>query len=471
MSFAGTREKLLAGDNRLTFDDKSESRGLFEIVQTGGKFIIEANRAGSLGQGILILRVHNVYNVRVKINVVGYSSLQLTAVPYPYVNQSNSTLASLKRIGSYHGNFQQAAMKLKMILTDNSSHDVSMATAASFSVVSSEIGVKASFGPSPKNVLFVDRKSGSGKLQVCGKFFGKVSTDLELEVSSRVLTVNRLLEVQINGLKNHTLRGLSLSTRAQIQVVLLMNDSSVLGVQNFSAFPGLVNFTTSNPYAAEVGSGSGIVTLVSDYHDFVTVKVTPLQGSAEPKVIQFYCNIVPPVGGVDIGQEFGPALPVLRANQRVKIPVRVNQGRSKLLAYDVKISYNDRQAHLVDLGISTVYSLTKGQLRLADVVNPEDSSSHIADLVFDTLVDGPLNIQASVSILIDNKLGYIGKSKSTPVHCTEQPLGDITGDCMFDIQDAAYVMAYAFAQERNFVDEFGQTLSKRVSSKVVSKKY
>lgn len=465
----GTRENLSADDQRLTFDDKSESHGLFNAKRAEDKVLIEANRTGSLGRGILIVRVHNVYDVRVTINVVGYSSLQLTALPYPYINQPNSTLISLRRIGGFHGNFQHAALNLSLKLTDNSTFDVSTTTAASFSVVSNDIGVKASFAISAKNVLLVDRNSSNGMFRVCGRFSGRASKDLELEVSSRVLTVNRILEAQLRGLKNHTLLGLPHSTKAQIQVVFLMNDSSVVAVENFTTFHGLVNFTTSNPQVTNVGSTSGVVTLESDYHDSVTVKVTPLQGLGETKLIHFFCNTVPQVGGVDIGQEYGPALPVIKANRRITIPVRVKQGTFRLLAYDIKVSYNDRQARLVELKRSGVYSHTKGQLLIADVINPDKPSTHVADLVFDALVDGSLSIQASVNTLIDDKLGYIGNHELRTAQCTEKPLGDVNEDCIFDIQDPAYVMAFTLAQEKNFADEFGQTLLKKMSTKEVSK--
>ena len=465
----GTKENLSGDDQRLTFDDKSESHGLFKVTKADGKVVIEANRIGSLGQGILIVRVHNVYNVRVTINVVGYSSLQLTALPYPYINQPNSTLTSLRRIGGFHGSFQQVALNLSLELTDNSTFDVSTTTAASFSVVSNDVGVKASFAISAKNVLLVDRNSSNGMLRVCGRFFGRASKDLELEVSSRVLTVKRIIEAQLSGLENHTLLGLAHSTKAQIQVVFLMNDSSVVVVQNFTTFHGLVNFTTSNPQVTSVGGVSGVVTLESDYYDFVTVKVTPLQGLAESKLIHFYCNTVPQVGGVDIGQEYGPALPLVKANQRITIPVRVNQGTFRLLAYDIKVSYNDRQARLVELRRSGVYSHTKGHLHIADIINPHKPSTHVADLVFDALVDGTLSIQASVNMLIDDKLGYIGNHELRPAQCMEKPLGDVNEDCIFDIQDPAYVMAFTLAQEKNFADEFGQTLRKKMSTKEVSK--
>lgn len=465
----GTKENLSGDDQRLTFDDKSESHGLFKATKADGKVVIEANRIGSLGQGILIVRVHNFYNVRVTVNVVGYSSLQLTALPYPYINQPNSTLTSLRRIGGFHGNFQQVALNLSLELTDNSTFDVSTTTAASFSVVSNDVGVKASFAISAKNVLLVDRNSSNGMLRVCGRFFGRASKDLELEVSSRVLTVKRIIEAQLSGLKNHTLLGLAHSTKAQIQVVFLMNDSSVVVVQNFTTFHGLVNFTTSNPQVTSVGSVSGVVTLESDYYDFVTVKVMPLQGLAESKLIHFYCNTVPQVGGVDIGQEYGPALPVIKANQRITIPVRVNQGTFRLLAYDIKVSYNDTQARLVELRRSGVYSHTKGHLHIADIINPHKPSTHVADLVFDALVDGTLSIQASVNMLIDDKLGHIGNHELRPAQCIEKPLGDVNEDCIFDIQDAAYVMAFTLAQEKNFANEFGQTLRKKMSTKEVSK--
>jgi len=455
----------------LTYDDNSESHGLFRIVQIDGKKVIEANRAGLLGQGVLIVRVHNVYNVRVKIDIVGYSSLKLRAVPYPLVNQSNVTLSSLKRIGSYLGNYQQAALQIYLLLTDNSTYDVSMMTSASFEVVSNDVGVKVSFGPNPKNLLSADKQSAAGWISICGKFSGKTSPSFDLEVSTDVLSVNQILAVELNGLRNQTLVGLAHFTKAQFQGDFLMNDSSVLRIQDFVKFSDLVTFTISNAQAASVDSKSGVVTLNSDYHDIVTVTVKPLQGIAKQTFVYFYCNTVPPVGGVDLGQEVGPALPPLTANHRITIPVRVNPGMSKLLAYDVKISYDFNKVSLVAIKRAKVYSHTEGQLHLADVTNPNNISSHIADLIFDTKSGGVLNIQASVSMLIDQKLDFIGVGNNKPAikQCAELPLGDLTADCVFDIQDAAYTMAYSLAQERNFIGEFEQSLFKKTTAKMVIK--
>lgn len=465
---AGNKEKLPSGDSRLTFDDKSESHGLFTVVRADSKNIIKANSAGLLGQGVLIVRVHNVYNVRVTINVVGYSSLQLTGVPYPIIEGSNATLTSLKRIGSLNGNVQLAALKLCLVLTDKSTYDVSTMTSTSFRVVSNDVGVKVSVGLIPKNVLFVDRRSTSGYMSFRGQFSGKESGNLVLEVSTEVITVNEILAVEIIGLRNQTLLGPVLSTQAQVQVDFVMNDSSLLRVQNFSAFPGLVTFKISHAEAASVDRVMGVVTLLSDYHDLVTVTVTPFQGLAKPKHAQLYCNTVPPVGGVDIGQEYGPAIPTLIANQRVTIPVRVNPGKSNLLAFDLKVSYDDSQVRFVELKRSSAYSHTKGQLHLADVTNPDDASPHVAGLVFDTLLDGVLSIQASVNMLIDERLGYIGNFAPAVTSCKALPLGDANADCVFDIRDAAFTMAYSLVQEKNFVGEFEQTMSKGTTDKMVS---
>lgn len=467
----GKQEKLSPTDSRLTFDDNSESRGLFSIVQIDGKKVIEANRAGLLGQGVLIVRVHNVYSVRVKIDVVGYSSLTLRAVPYPLVNQSNALLSSLKRIGSYLGNYQMAALQMHLLLTDNSTYDVSMMTSASFEFVSNDIGVNVSLGPNPKNLLSADKQSTAGWLSICGKFSGKMSPSFDLEVSTDVISVNQILAVELNGLRNETLLGLAHSTKAQIQGDFRMNDSSVFRIQDFVKFSDLVTFAISSVQAATVDSKSGVVTLNSDYHDIVTVTVTPLQGIAKQKFVHFYCNTVPPVGGVDIGQEVGPALPPITANHTITIPVRVNTGMSKLLAYDVKISYDFNKVRLVAIKRAKVYSHTEGILHLADVTDPDNVSSHIADLIFDTKSGGELNFQASVSTLIDQKLDFIGVGNNKPAikQCADLPLGDVTADCVFNIQDAAYTMAYSLAQERNFNGKFEKSLFKKTTAKMVRK--
>ena len=400
--------------------------------------------------------------------MVGYSSLQLTAIPYPIIEGLNATLTSLKRIGSHHGNVQLAALKLCLVLTDRFTTDVSTMTSTSFRVVSNDVGVKVAVGPIPKNVLFVDKTSTSGYMSFSGQFSGRESGNLVLEVSTEVTTVNEILAMEIIGLRNQTLLGPALSTQAQVQVDFVMNDTSVLRVQNFSAFSGLVAFKISHAQAASVDRVTGVVTLLSDYHDLVTVTVTPLQGLGETKHVQLYCNTVPPVGGVDIGQEYGPAIPALIANQKVTIPVRVNPGRSNLLAFDLKILYNDSQVRFVELKISSAYSRTKGQLRLADVINPDDASPHAADLIFESLVDGVLSIQASVNMLIDERLGFTGNFAPTVTSCNVLPLGDANADCVFDIRDAAFTMAYSLAQEKNFVGEFEQTMSKSTTDKMVS---
>ena len=463
----GNKEKLSSDDSRLTFDDRSESRGLFTVVRADDKKIIKANSGGLVGQGVLIVRVHNVYNVHVTVNVVGYSSLQLTAVPYPIIERSNATLTSLKRIGSHHGNVQLAALKLCLVLTDKSTTDVSTMTSTSFRVVSNDVGVKVSAGPIPQNVLFVDRTSTSGYMRFRGQFSGRESGDVILEVSTEVLTVNEILAIEIIGLRNRTLLG-PVFTQAQVQVDFVMNDSSVLRVQNFSAFSGLVTFKISHAEAASVDRVTGVVTLLSDYYDLVTVTVTPLQGLGVTKHVQVYCNTVPPVGGVDIGQEYGPAIPTLTASQRVTLPVRVNPGKSNLLAFDLKILYNDSQVRFVELKRSSAYSHTKGQLYLVDVTNPDNGSPHVADLVFESLVGGVLSIQASVNMLIDERLGFIANFAPTVTSCNVLPLGDTNADCVFDIRDAAFTMAYSLAKERNFVGEFEQTMSKSTTDRMVS---
>lgn len=346
-----------------------------------------------------------------------------------------------------------------------------MMTSASFEVVSNDVGVKVSLGPNPKNLLSADKQSVAGWISISGKFSGKISPSFHLEVSTDVISVNHILAVELNGLRNQTLVGLAHSTKAQIQGDFLMNDSSVLRIQDFVKFSDLVTFTISNAHAASVDYKSGVVTLNSDYGDIVTVTVTPLQGIAKQKFVHFYCNTIPPVGGVDIGLEVGPALPPISANHRIAIPVRVNPGMSKLLAYDVKISYDFNKVRLVAIKRAKVYSHTEGQLHLADVTNPDNISSHIADLIFDTKSGGVLKIQASVSMLIDQKLGFIGVGNNKPAiqQCADLPLGDVTADCVFDIQDAAYTMAYSLAQERNFIGEFEQSLFKKTTAKMVLK--
>ena len=456
-------------DKRLTFDDKSESHDLFTVVKTKERSVISANHVGLLGQGILIVRVHNVYNVRVKITVVGYSFLQLYASPYPSLDQSNATLTSLKRVGSNHGNFQQAALHLSLVLSDNSTYDVTTMTSTSFQVVNNDLGVKVSLGPNPENLLKADNGSVSGKFSVRGEFSGKSSEELRIRVSSGFITVEEIIAVRLTELRNQTLLGPVFTTKAQILVDFRMNDNSILRIQNFSTFSELVTFTSSHDQTASVDSVTGVVTLLADYHDQVSVTVGALQGPAEVKHVLFYCNTVPPVGGVDIGQEYGPALPRVTVHQRITIPVRVNPGHTELLAFDIKVLYISTQVRFVKVKGNAAYSHSHEVLHLADVVDPDSPNSDlVADLVFESVMNGVLSIRASSIMLIDSRLGVIGNNVPPVTSCGDLPLGDANADCVFDIRDAAYAMAYSLANGKNFKGEFERTLFKETTEKMVS---
>lgn len=466
----GTTETLSSDDIRVFYDDTSESHGLFTVVKSNGKCVIQANHAGRVGEGTLIVRVHNVYNVRVAINVVGFSTLELWAIPYPSVEPTYRIL-TIKRVANISGAFQQAALRLRLVLTDNSTFDVSTTNLTSYHLVQNDLEITASIGPSPFNLLRIARSSGYGKLSVCGVFAGRRSRNVNLLVSQEVLIVKQILNAQLNGLVNQTLVGLAGKATAQLQVFFLMNDSSLMAVRNFSIYPGLVTFTVDHPEIVSVDYVTGRVTLIRDYYDVIRVTVTAMNNAGESVNVQFFCNTEPPVGGVDVGQRFGPAIPYLALNQKVKIPLRMNAGASKLLAFDVKISYDTSKAIFLGVNDDTPYLHKAGLLHLANVIDPDAlSRDSILFLVFESRQVGVLNVQITSTMLIDNMLHFIGTSPppGTPAACALRPLGDVNMDCVFDVRDAAYTLLYSLASEHTFHNNIGHHFSSEATSEMVS---
>ena len=303
-----------------------------------------------------------------------------------------------------------------MVLSDNCTYEVTIKDDTSYYVATNDAGVKVKFNVVPVNVLHVDRESGYGTVKIWAEFKGKRSSDLDLVISHEMVKTKDLRSVRLDVV-NDAFSDLAGSATAQLEVEVLLNDSSIILIKNFSIYYGLMFFTCNKSDTVTVNHVIGVVTLLSDSPYPVSVTATISHNPSIAKAAVFFCNTIPGVGEIDIGQIAGPAIPTVKANQRIELPIRVNFGNLKLLAFDLSISFDERQIIFGGIVEDTAFTYNEGKLRIADVLHPGTSLGNIyprvATVILQSRIKGILNIWGSVNILIDENLYDISTAPNT----------------------------------------------------------
>ena len=283
----GTNETLQCNDQRLVFDDRTLSKNLFTLTKKPTECHIVANSNNLLGQGLLVLNMRGIYSVRVKFDIVGFLLLRLYAFPYPTSDKTKEIIKSIKRPGKKHGSFQQVAIKMSMVLSDNCTYEVTIKDDTSYYFATNDAVVKVKFNVVPVNVLHVDRESGYGTVKIWAEFKGKRSSDLDLVISHEMMTIKDLRSVRLDVV-NDTFSGLAGSATAQLEVEVLLNDSSIILIKIFSIYSGLKFFTCNKSDTVTVDHVTGVVTLLSDSPYPVSVTATVSHNPSIAKAAVFF---------------------------------------------------------------------------------------------------------------------------------------------------------------------------------------
>ncbi|XP_048585401.1 fibrocystin-L isoform X2 [Nematostella vectensis] len=453
----GPTETLDPSDDRLTIDDTSASRGLFFVKRSNKTLLLTANSAGHLGTGILIIRVKGLYAVRLEVKIIGFKSLAVKALLHS--SASEQPITTLNRVGP-DGNYQKSDLRLVMTLTDSSAFDVTSSNMTSFQYTSYGVGVSVVLDTNPY-VLGVSRGSKPGRVSLYGCLGAKKSAPFNLVISDHVIVAMTIRSVQVQNLTDRTLVGI-VGTIAQVSVTMTMNDSSVMVISDFKEYRGLVRFVTSDPLAVTVDP-SGTLTLRGDSDKLERVTVTNAYDEFDAMEFTFYCNKEPAFGEADLGRGTGPAV----INPREPIPVRLGIHNYHVTAYNITISIAEG-FEFKGLTLDVPYSYHDGKLSLVNVMSPgqQEEVMHVTDIVL--VFDGsspraPVRLVSSV--VVDNNL--VTYPPADKPSCSKKLLGDVSSDCVLDVYDAAYAMAYALARENDFATASQKRLKEKTTKKMI----
>ena len=447
----------------------------------------------SVGMVTISITYGNVVSANVSITVVRYQGLQMFASPYPPYPGSETIMKTTLFQIEGTSVFQQAALSLYAILTDNSTTPVELAF-----FQSSSPALTISFG----SIVSV---TAAGVYNVQGRFVTDTA-DLELTASSSAVSIESIQNISV-GTGANSLRGVSGQTE-QLYLTVSFSDQTLY--LNFipeatSIFSTLLSLSSDTPTAATVNPVSGRVTLRTNYPSRVTVTASSRSNNSVQAQISFACNLDPEVGDVDLGFPSGVPLPAVQVGETVSVPIRISTGSQSLTTVELAVVYSTSHLTFSSFTRGTdwpgalqyVHTSGVGLVSVSGRSTAVGSSGlvHLATLSFTTRTAGTAAFSGLVLQLLDSNGTAIGGElfpreivagevdmfitggrrrrealvrtrRNTmcvsPSPCATCPstreTGDINGDCVFDERDSLFLLRYQAEELFDFQLSSGSTL-------------
>ena len=424
------------------------------VYITNDAIKLSLNGSQVLGDIVLIADYNNGELVEeLRITAVQFSSLSLHAVPYPsYTGSQDIQVTTLNQIYPT-GLFQQARLVFNMLLSDNTTFDITDSQLASFSTQSTIVM------PTEVGVITVEGRFGSLT----------EAAILDITASDDIVVIASIDSLYLDA---DTLSGIAGESTVQLEASVTFNDS--LKYPNFlpdgaEIYEGVVTLQSSAD-AVEIDS-KGLITLVSNHYELVTVEVTSA-GSGVTDMISFACNLEPAIGDADIGAESGIPIPPVNIGSDITIPLRINVGFNIVSKVEVLLFIDDKlEITSISRGSDWTgeleYTIAQLSQQTLISINTEDISTsgviEFALIQATSLSQGLVEINGIIQTLTDINNIVIGNAGSPMVAgsmnvLVEQSLkrsvdsvkrkresnceiGDVDGDCIFDSNDVQYILS------------------------------
>ena len=279
-----------------------------------------------------------------------------------------------------------------------------------------------------------------------------------------------------------------------------------------------LRFEVSDPFSVLFHSATGFLSLLGNSRGLVYLRV--ISGNVSRVSNGFAVNLSPFGNGIDLGKEDGLALPHQKMNSTFKLPIWL-QTSSLYKSIDVTFSYEASVLSVVRVlpdsnfngGIFQSQHNSLGTVRLGGIIPVGQSGERIliAELEVVGTQDRDGSIQAEVNSvsgpfpLYGNLLSYtsspavtnltqvIYSQKTTPpsypwssrgvrsarslsclekavsvsgrdvcVRCSVEVVGDVNRDCVFNLNDVAYLLDYVTASYTGFSSTSGGLLKEEI---------
>ena len=447
---------------------------------------------------------NSLYNISesIMVNVVQNVAISLSAHPYPLYNGSygrnESNLSQISTTGKY----QQAILRVWLILPNGSKYDVTN---------------QVSFSMSPNSVLIISNNTDK-VVRVNGDIenanvnitaqFNSLYSSITIQVTSQPVELESIDNVNFE----FEFRGVRGSTRF-VDVSVTLGDNTVLLStydEGNSLYPGLLSFNLTDNTSASIEGN--IVTLLGNslMQNYITAFANNLSRRA-----MFWGKLEAGLHDVDLGNNLD--LPIaFDENDSFIIPVHVNSENTDLGIVELNVLYSSERLSIANVipGDDWTTGSLEYQVTVMDdnteKVNfgginyngKQGSSIHIANVMFMPKATGDVILNSTITLLAkadfnstllggeEERSSIAGSSLMININqqkkrrdifydelplmipplpeqlhhqhkrqsCEEFPPGDLNQDCQVNLRDVNYLRHYQVESVYNFTSENGQVI-------------
>ena len=362
LEYPGSVFQLMTTDSRTVYDTFF-ANGLFSVETPAGVPTIVTNSTAGCNSGVGLLSVsfkHVPVSANISITIVCASSVSVTAHPFPTFTGSNAMTASTLAPFAGSGVYQQAKLATVLHFTDSSSQVVSTAGPTSYTVFNPGTAVVNSSVVSVEGAIVSKVDAGpEGTVDINAAFANIVTlTPFSLTVTDTPVT---LVEIRARGPFPSTLHGEAGVKRARSNYDAGFSDGtwfnsifeSSVNADPGIKLPNIISFQLSSDRGASVDAASGIVTLLANDYESITLSASGT--GIDPPIEQaFAANLDPvTVGDVDLGAALSLTLPSQAVGVEFDVPVRFNSLGQTVAGIDIAVTY--------DSSLLTAISCTPGE--------------------------------------------------------------------------------------------------------------
>jgi hypothetical protein len=324
---------------------------LFTVDLTGK---VIANRNGVIGSGTVNVTFsgQSAFKI-VTIVVTKLLSLTMRAVPFPaYTGSIWISATTLSKIACTEL-YQQSQLIFLLELTNSFTKTVSGSHVdiklSGSNMVVSDGSSRIITATSPGSQFF------TATFKNVGENAKEYTSNITLTVSDSAVTVKSIdnLKMVVGRSTITTLSGLVNLKKAHIQTGITLSDDrqyiSAFNSNGVPALPGLVTFESQTTKSISVDSVTGIATLRNNHYSGVELSATTCAGSVNAKTKSFpiYANLEPAAADADVGSRNGIPVPPQMRGSQFSLPIRVNTGTKRLMAFNVLVAYSEEDLELV----------------------------------------------------------------------------------------------------------------------------
>ena len=482
----------------------SPNDNVITMTNTGSPRVVTAASSASQGRATITISYKNFPSQTVTIDV-GKSTDLLLLWPYPYPSYEGCCVGANYKTSvstiSTTGVYQKVLIQTNLHVTAGSLFSSRNIDVTESSLTSFSTSLPSDTTVSEEGVFSVTNPvATTTTVTVTATLDGDKETSQTIEVlgsSEDSVTVKSINVLSVGSGDNQTTNTLQISAEVEFSDGTALDNAFDSEGQ---VIPGLLTFESSNKEVFTV-SNSGEVTLLDNHPVKVNLTVS---GDTTSDSYEFYSNLYPAEGELDVGQVMGPPIAVGDEGTTFTVPVRINVGDKKLAALELAMSFESDVLSLVSVSAGADWTgaffshsenkyegfvhfggvLTdalSGTVEITQVTfRPKTNSTVSAIRVasFTVLnISGeaiPVTLSQSANATFVQNAEYnatlvpelpTGLYRLDPVQepcmspmklpcaCSNAERGDLNGDCVFDIKDVLYLYQNESLHDEQCVDE------------------